>query len=127
MAALYTDHNVARALARLLQARSHTVTTAHDLGLDGASDDEHLLVAAQHGWTLITNNRDDFVLLHNAWRRWASAWQVPAQHHGVIITRQTWPTIQAAEQVDILLQVPLLLINRLYRWHIDGWVSTDLQ
>ena len=65
MAALYTDHNVARALARLLQARGHAVTTAHDLGLDGASDDEHLLVAAQRGWTLITNNRDDFVLLHN--------------------------------------------------------------
>ena len=124
MADFYLDDNIAIDLARELRSWGHTATTARDQGLDGADDDEHLLVAAQRGWTLLTNNRKDFILLHGAWRRWASAWQVPARHAGILILRQEWPPRQAAKEVDSFIKTGGPLGNQLYVWYpSSGWVS----
>lgn len=75
MAAFYLDHNVAVQVAHMLRAAGHDIVTARDLGLDHASDDEHLLTAAQQVRILVSHNRADFVLLHTAWQRWTAAWQ----------------------------------------------------
>lgn len=85
MASFYTDHNVALQVALLLRQAGHTAITARDLGLERAGDDAHLLVAAPHGWILITHNRQHFLLLHDAWRRWLQVFGVSAMHAGILI------------------------------------------
>ncbi len=123
MADFYTDHNVAIEVAPRLRFLGHTAGTAHDLHLENAEDDEHLLVAAQHGWTLVTHNRKDFILLHNAWRRWTGAWQVPAQHGGILIVPQVWPAHQTASAIDSFVRMGASLKNQLYVWRQNsGWV-----
>ncbi len=57
MADFYADQNISLDLIALLRGRGHTAFTARDLGLERARDDEHLLVAAEHGRMLLTYNR----------------------------------------------------------------------
>lgn len=123
MTDFYLDHNVARGVAPELRSRGHTARTASDIGLDAAGDDEHLIVAAQNGWTLITHNRKDFALLHDAWQRWTNVWQVPERHAGILLVPQTWPADQIAREIDLFVQTPQLLTNQLYEWRSSrGWV-----
>lgn len=101
MASFYTDHNVALQVALLLRQAGHTAVTARDLGLERAGDDVHLLMAAQHGWMLVTHNRQHFILLHDAWLRWFHAFEVSVRHAGVLLPPHGFPvhTVQ-------LLQFP---------------------
>ena len=85
MAGIYTDNDVPLRVAPLLRARGHGVTPTRDLGRSAALDDDQLLLAAQRGWTLVTHNRKDYELLHDAWRRWFSAFAVAATHAGILI------------------------------------------
>jgi predicted nuclease of predicted toxin-antitoxin system len=66
MAAFYLDNDVDVALATLLQAQGHTATTVRDLRLQRASDAEHLLLAAQNEWIMVTLNAGHFRVLHDA-------------------------------------------------------------
>jgi hypothetical protein len=43
----------------------------------------HLALAARSGWTLITHNASDFLLLHAAWQLWE--WGVEKGHGGILI------------------------------------------
>ena len=86
MASFYTDHDVALQVALLLRQIGHTAITARDLGLERAGDDEHLLTAAQRGWILVTHNRQHFLLLHDAWRRWLRVFGVSTVHAGILHT-----------------------------------------
>ena len=124
MAAFYTDHNVGAPLVQLLRGSGHDVVTAYDVGLPGAYDEQHLLVAARAGRTLITHNRDDFLLLHRAWQLWSGEWQVRAQHAGVLIIRQTLTFARMAQEIEVVLGFGVPLANRLYDWRPStGWVS----
>ena len=106
-----------------LRSRGHTARTAHDMGLDSAKDDEQILVAAQNGWTLITHNRKDFALLHDAWQRWTKAWQVPARHAGILLVPQTWAGGEIAREIELFVQTAQPLIDQLYEWRASsGWV-----
>lgn len=123
LVAFYFDHNVRRELVFHLRAVGHDVVTAHDLGLERAWHDLHLWTAAQQGRILVTNNRDDFLLLHSAWQRWSSGWQVAAVHSGILILPQTWTTERMAQAVEQLLAPGQLLPNELYAWSPSrGWV-----
>ena len=125
MADLYVDQNISFDLIALLRGRGHTAVTARDLGLERARDDEHLLVAAERGRTLLTYNRDDFELLHDAWRRWSTAWQATATHAGILIVPPPphRSVAEAAGEVDSLLASGYPLANELYRWRpVGGWV-----
>jgi len=124
MPEFYLDHNVSAELARLLRATGHIVIAARDIRLEHAKDDEHLLVAAQRDWVLISHNEGDFVLLHAAWRRWSAAWGVTESHSGILIVpqfpRATSP--QVAQALDDLMGTHPLLTNDLYFWRpASGW------
>jgi hypothetical protein len=124
VAKLYCDQNVDRDLANLLRGRGHDVVIAYDLTLARAKDDRHLLTAATEQRTLVTYNRDDFVLLHDAWRRWSAAWRVTSRHAGILVLPQPpkWPTPEAAPEVDRLLRSARALDNELYEWRrASGW------
>lgn len=122
MAAIYTDHNVARQVAEGLRRLDHDVVTARDLGREVADDDEHLLLAAERGWVLLTHNAKDFVLLHGAWRRWAGAWNVQADHSGIIIL-PNWTPLELIAAMDLFLQSRPVLRNALYEWRTHRWVQ----
>jgi hypothetical protein len=124
VAGFYLDHNVAADVARLLRGSNHAVITAHDQGLGAAGDDEHLLLAAQRGWTLVTHNRKDFLLLHDAWRHWASAWGVAEPHAGILIVPQPPGAshAQIAAALEALISGGPSLTNQLYLWRpASGW------
>jgi Domain of unknown function (DUF5615) len=124
MADCYLDHDIAVEVAGLLRMSSHTVATSRDVRLGRATDDEQLLFAAQRRSILVSHNREDFVLLHDAWRRWTSAWGVTQTHAGILIVPQP-PTVtnaQIAQALDAFLAGGPSLTNELYRWRpASGW------
>lgn len=124
MAAFYFDQNVSSGIAVLLRAEGHQLTTAYEIGLDRAGDDEHFLLAAQRNWTLVTTNGKDFRLLHDAWRRWLSTYGVTALHAGVLIVPQRQSAQRIARAIADLLAESPPLANELYEWRPDsGWVQ----
>ncbi len=115
----YLDENMPVAVASELQAFGHQATTADDLYLKRAGDDEHLWIAAQHGWILVTRDHD-YRLLHDAWHRW----QVTTTHAGILITPHAWTAKQTALELHALLQTSTRLTNALYEWKPgQGWVQ----
>ena len=126
MADFYLDHNVAVELAAILPGLGHTVSTADELGLAAADDDEHLLLASQRGWIFVTNNKKDFTLLHKAWRRWAASWGVSPHHSGILIMPQEAPGLllrsDVARAIDDLVHSGIPLANECYQWRPSrGW------
>ena len=90
MADFYLDNDVSLRLAPLLRSVGHRVTTTRELGLSAASDDAQLLTAARNGWILITHNRRDFMMLHDAWRTWPRvAWAAAGWLTSVVIRYPT--------------------------------------
>ena len=126
MASLYTDHNLSRDIAAELVNRGHSATNAWDQGLRKAGDEHQLLVAARHGWTVITSDQD-FLLLHAAWHAWAAEWQVTPLpvHPGIIIVpNQLWKWPEVANRVDQFLRTTPQLTNACYWWSSKasaGW------
>lgn len=125
MAAFYLDENVAVAIAPALRALGHMATTAEEERRLGASDSIQLLHAADRSWTLITHNRRDYRLLHDAWLLWTNAWNVDRHHTGIIIIEQR-PAQPASEIAALIhefvrdLQTPIG--NTLYDWRLAfGW------
>jgi predicted nuclease of predicted toxin-antitoxin system len=67
VASLYLDNDVPARLARELRRFGHTVTTTRARQLQRAGDERQLLTTAQQSEILVTCNREDFFLLHDAW------------------------------------------------------------
>lgn len=86
----------------------------------GALDEVHLWLAAQQGWTLITQNGAGFRMLHRAWLLWG----VPRSHAGILVIAQVSRVLvpRAAQDVDAAMQQDLMLPNRLYHLGPQGWV-----
>ena len=139
MAAFYLDNDVAHELAPALQAAGHGAITARSIGFAAATDDVQLLRAASEGWTFVTHNRDDYVLLHEAWLRWSGAWRVAAEHAGILVIPQPHelPSYQVARDLVRFVSSGRPLTNELYRrrsigagvrwerWRLGrGWTST---
>ena len=80
--ALYTDEHITDRLASLLREQGFEATTVLDEGTVGLSDEEQLAYATQRSWTILTYNRDDFVLLARQWH------DAGREHAGVVISRQ---------------------------------------
>jgi hypothetical protein len=57
VADFYFDHNISVEIAGLLRMAGHTAVTADEIGLAGATDDEHLLVAAERRSILVSHKR----------------------------------------------------------------------
>jgi hypothetical protein len=131
MAAFYADENVSLGLERLLRPRGHAFTTTHAERRLGSPDSHQLLFAATRGWTLITHNRGDFRLLHDAWHLWSDAWRVSPQHAGILVLEPV-PGQTAADVAeliqDIVTRRDVSLPNALYDWGlVTGWVRFPRQ
>ena len=122
MAALYIDHNVSRETSARLRQYGHAVLETRERGAVRAKDDEQLLIAASENWVLITHNRKDFELLHDAWRRWSTAWQVAPAHAGILLLPQEapWTPEVLATEINRFLLSGIALTTELYRLKASG-------
>jgi hypothetical protein len=119
LADFYFDHNVAFEIATALRVRGHGVVTARDMQLERAYDPEHLFVAAARRWVLVTHNKNDFILLHRAWRYWSGAWGTERQHGGVLIIPEKWRGDIAAAHIE-LFALDRPLTDELHIGHVHG-------
>lgn len=62
----YTDSHIPEAVAKQLRSQGVDVIRCQDIGLDDATDIEHLEYAAQHGLAIVTKD-SDFPILHKGW------------------------------------------------------------
>jgi len=85
LARLYLDHNVSRKLVEPLRFAGHDVATARDLGLAAAGDERQLLQATKEARAVVTHNRADFTLLHDAWLTWPAAFGLQLPPHGGVL------------------------------------------
>ena len=126
MADFHFDHNISVRIAAPLRRFGHTAVTAGELRLPGATDDEHLLVAAERRSVLVSHNRKDFILLHGAWRRWSTAWGVVHPHAGILTVAQlnpTWVPRIAQEIAGSVTSNPPRA-NMLSTWRpVSGWTA----
>lgn len=122
MAALYIDHNVSRETSARLRQSGHTVLETRERGAVRATDDEQLLIAASENWVLITHNRKDFELLHDAWRRWSAAWKIAPTHAGILVLPQEAPWTPAilATEIESFLLSGVALNTELYQLKTSG-------
>lgn len=108
-------------LAPELRSRGHRVTAARDIGLESADDAYHLTIAAENSWVLVTNNRNDFRLLHTALQLWAERWGLTRQHAGVVILPGALPAIPGQLSALTLLESGTEFHNRLHEWREGSW------
>lgn len=124
MTSLYLDHNVSLHLAPPLRAVGHDPIMARDLGLTRLTDDAQLLSAVRAGRVLITHNRRDFTLLHDAWLTWPVAFGLVLPPHPGILVLDPAPHEMLSEAVDAFLAAAPApgLANAIFWWHRrDGW------
>jgi len=126
MAALFTDENMALALELALRDLGHLMFSTYDEGRAGAPDPHQLLYAAERGWVLITHNRRDFRLLHDAWLLWSRSWGVRPTHAGILVLEQVpgMPIEDLGRLVhDLVTDPKRSLATALYNWRpATGWV-----
>lgn len=80
----YLDEDQSPSTARTARQRHDLdITSSHELGRDGATDEEQLLYAGRTGRCIVTRNGDDFIALTDAFE----AEQLP--HAGVLILPQS--------------------------------------
>lgn len=79
---VYTDEDVSDRLAVLLQDRGYKPESALSAGTAGFSDEQQLLFAAHRGWTILTFNVRDFMILAQRWR------DTGREHAGIVVSRQ---------------------------------------
>ena len=124
MADLYLENDVSLQVAPLLRRAGHHLTATRDLRLNLSSDDSQLLTAVQNNWILITYNRDDFTMLHNAWLTWPAAFGLRLPSHSSILVPDHAPSGTQANVVAGFLTDTSAerLRNQLFWWHRhDGW------
>src|SRR5262245_52605686 len=97
MAIFYADENVSSLLNDLLRSHGHVVYATYDEGRSTATDGSQLLYAADRGWIVLTRNRADFMMLHDAWHLWSRSWNVRSEHAGIIVLEP----VQSPLQVEI--------------------------
>lgn len=124
MARFFLDNDFPLGTGIELQRMGHDISSARSTNREHCHDEDQLLYAAAENRILVTHNRRDFVLLHDAWRRWSRAWDISEQHAGVLVLRQGNTYRQyakhIAEYVDQLEQVA----NVLHLQESDGqWVA----
>lgn len=110
-----------------LEAFGHQAVHARLLGLAGATDATHLLVAVRQGFVLVTNDHD-FLALHAAWHEWPAEWRVvPRPVHPAILLiaqGQMGGAAPAARLVHTHVSARPILPNTLWRWTAArGWVA----
>ena len=127
MASFYLDEPVADPQAGFLRRRGHDVVTTTEANNKGHSDVQQLLYATQCRRILITYDRRDYRMLHEAWHELARAWSVSVRvlHPGILIVPppQRLGLADAAREIDALVE-RRTVANRLWVWKVAvGWTE----
>jgi hypothetical protein len=122
LARLYHDHNVSQDLAHLLRA-DHDVVSARELSRERLTDDAQLLAAVLDERTVVTHDRRDFTLLHDAWLTWPAAFgQMLPPHRGILVLDAAPYRTLFSVLASFLVATPAPIMNELLWWHHrDGW------
>lgn len=121
---LYLDHNVSHGVVAPLGRAGHDVMTSRAFSAERLPDDAQLLAAVRMGRVLVTHNRADFRMLHDAWVTWPAAFGLaPPPHPGILILDSGPPSVLAAEVAAFLEASSAAdLGNALFWWRRrDGW------
>jgi hypothetical protein len=121
---LYFDHNFTRHVAPILWAEGHDLLFTRDPGTARLTDDAHLLASVRAGRVLITHDRHDFKMLHDAWVTWPAAFGMRLPPHlGVLVLDSASPETLAQVIADFLDGTdPADLPDAIFWWHRhDGW------
>jgi hypothetical protein len=109
---------------RALLSVGHDASTVRDLEATRLTDDTHLLTAARERRVLVTHDRNDFTLLHDAWLTWPAAFGLALPPRPGIVVLDPAPHDALFHALDAFLArtVPETWPNQLYRWHHrDEW------
>ena len=127
MAKFYLDHCLSPKIAHELRQLPpphdwHRAVATKTRRLGHASDGEQLLTALQHDEILVTSNRRDFFLLHDAWLAWHRAGLLVRSHKGILVIPQAWTPDVAAHELVMFMAGRGLLDNEAYHYRIgSGW------
>ena len=107
MARLYSNENLAIDLVEALRQFNHDILSSYDAGQanQGIPDDEVLEYATLNDRSVITFNRDDFVVLHRN----------GVSHAGIIICKDDRDYLGQAQALHDYLETQDRLDNRLIR------------
>lgn len=117
MPTLFLDENVKIELADALREEGVTVYTTRDQGRLGANDADQLLHCAAYGWALVTQNRRDFLALHEGWVTWTAAWRQRSEHGGILVLDQGPLISELVAAIVPFLASGEPLVNRLWNWY----------
>lgn len=124
MVDFHLDNDVSLRLEPLLRGAGHTATAARHLGLAAATDDAQLVSAVKGDRLLVTHNRRDFTLLHDAWRSWPTVFgtTLPA-HPGILALEHATPTLlfRAIDQLLASTSPPSRLNEMFWWWVRANW------
>ncbi len=130
MARFYIDEDVARAVAVALFDRGHYMVSTDEMGLKGQSDSKQLRWATSERRILVTCNRRDFELLHEA----LVVWMVPERapdtliHAGILAIPNVGGRVahNQADAIDEFIVAVSDARNHLFRLHSNGtWTQWD--
>lgn len=99
MAAFLIDNNMSPRLVHELIQLGHQASHARFEGMARAKDGALLLHAAGQMAIMVTENGDDFELLHDAWHRWSAAWGCGEAHAGILIVPAGLPVEYVARRL----------------------------
>ena len=123
------DEGVSHPLASLLRSHGYSAT---ELGRLGLTDVQVLVQAVLGGQTVVTHNRKDFRLLHEAWITWRGRWAAEvaravgtpvglSSHAGILIVPQL-PNHDLARIIEAFADANDSIPDRLFAWSAaQGW------
>ena len=92
----YLDEDVSTLVADLISVRGFAVTTTHEAGQRGRSDEEQLNYAVSRRITLVTHNRADFEVLARQY------FDSGLRHYGLVVAVQR-PAHEIARRLLVML------------------------
>lgn len=124
----YLDNDVPLRLGDELRRAGHDAIHVRDLGTFRRSDADHLLAATRDGRIVVTHNRKDYLLLHDAWHRWTLAWTVLDQHAGVLCLPHNLQPHALFVAIDVFLSSDFPIANEVYTYSpATSWIRQPYQ
>lgn len=128
MVRLFLDEDMSLRLVQALNERGIDALSAND-GYKGLNDAAQLLSSRSLGRVLVTNNTSDFLLLHQAWITWSSAWNLGEmeRHAGMLLIHSApgFDSQLIADEIRLLLDRmsrASSFENRAISWDVKwGW------
>ena len=95
---LYLDEDISPKVSIILRKKGVDAVSAHETGMLETSDDEQLAFAVAQGRTMVTRNRDDFIILT------VQFFNDLKPHCGLIIVPHTIPGPEFSKLATLLLK-----------------------